>query len=77
MNSKARHPGASTRPPGRESPLELHIGQVVVNIWFDAYGIYFRQDEEDAAEGVLPWDVAMAMSLMPEPVRRLIHTPAA
>ena len=57
--------------------LELQIGRALVNIWFDADGIHFGPRDGDSAEGLLPWDVAMAMSLIPDSVRRPINTSAA
>ena len=50
--------------------MELRIGRETVSIWFDDSGIHFRQAEGRQTEGVLPWDVAMAMSLVPEELRR-------
>ena len=51
-------------------PLELRIGSEIVSIWLDDKGIHFRHPIGGHTEGVLPWDVAMAMSLVPEHARR-------
>ena len=51
-------------------PLELRIGSEIVRIWLDDKGIHFRHPLGGRTEGVLPWDVAIAMSLVPEHARR-------
>ncbi len=48
-------------------PVELRIGQDRIDVWLDHRGIHFRQSGGGA--GDLPWDVALAMSLVP-PDRR-------
>lgn len=77
MNSKARRQGASSRALGKGALMELRIGHETVSIWFDENGIHFRQAEGGRTEGVLPWDVAMAMSLIPEKLRRPPTNPLA
>ena len=72
---KSEGPTASTAAGGNQ--LELQIGRALVNIWFDADGIHFGPRDGHSAEGLLPWDVAMAMSLIPDSVRRPINTSAA
>jgi hypothetical protein len=77
MKDKGRHPGTAIHTPEIDAPLALQIGQEVVNIWFDAEGIHFRHPGGRSTEGILPWDLAMAMSLVPENKRRPLNTPAA
>ncbi len=77
MDSKARRRRAPMRAPTKSAAVELRIGQETVRIWFDDSGIHFRQARGHNTEGVLPWDVAMAMSLVPEDVRPLPTTPVA
>ncbi len=59
------------------TPFELRIGTESVDVWLDDRGIHFRQGLGHCAEGMLPWDLAIAMSLVPESLRpisgRLIH----
>ncbi len=69
MDSKAQPQGAPPRALGHSAALELRIGHETVKIWFDDNGIHFRHAEGRQTEGVLPWDVAMAMSLVPEELR--------
>jgi len=70
MDSKAQQQSAPTRALGQGAVLELQIGRETVDIWFDDNGIHFRHAEGTKTEGLLPWDVALAMSLVPEEVRR-------
>ncbi|MFQ5515287.1 MAG: hypothetical protein ACE5FG_12750 [Myxococcota bacterium] len=65
MISDAPHAGADVHG-GRNPTLELRVGRETVRIWFDSRGIHFRHPEGRRTEGVLPWDVALAMSLLPE-----------
>ena len=46
-------------------PVELRFGEHRIDVWLDHRGIHFRQEEGHVTEGHLPWDVAIAMSLMP------------
>ncbi len=70
MDSKAQPQGAPPRAPSRSAAMELRIGRETVSIWFDDNGIHFRHAGGRQTEGILPWDVAMAMSLVPEELRR-------
>jgi hypothetical protein len=76
MNRKGVHPGEQSGSPPPNTSFELLIGHEVVSIWFDARGIHFQHPKGGRTEGVLPWDIAMAMSLVPES-RRRFNTPAA
>ena len=77
MNSKARQLGAARPAPRGSNAVELQIGRDVVDIWFDDNGIHFRGHGDRHTEGVLPWDIAMAMSVVPEQLRRTPRTPLA
>lgn len=46
-------------------PVELHIGSNRIDVWLDHRGIHFRQEDGSVTEGHLPWEVAIAMSLVP------------
>lgn len=56
--------------PVDDAALELAIGDEVIEVRVDREGIHFRHAGGGAAEGCLPWDVAIAMSLLPEGLRR-------
>ncbi len=51
-------------------PVELRIGPERIEVWLDQRGIHFRQDDGSVREGVLPWELAIAMSLVPGEWRR-------
>ena len=51
-------------------PIELRIGAEVIDVWLDEDGIHFRQ-EGATAGGVLPWSIAIAMSLVPPHLPRM------
>ncbi len=53
-----------------DAALELVVGDEVIEVRVDREGIHFRHASGEASEGCLPWDVAIAMSLLPEGVRR-------
>lgn len=57
------HPAA-----GEGVPLELRIGNESVGVWIDDQGIHF-QSARGLSGGLLPWDVALAMALVPPGVR--------
>ncbi len=46
-------------------PVELQIGPERIDVWLDHRGIHFCQEEGSSRESLLPWDVAIAMSLVP------------
>ncbi|MFQ5697542.1 MAG: hypothetical protein ACE5IL_04570 [Myxococcota bacterium] len=50
--------------------LELVIGDQRIEVRLDEAGILFRQPGSAMAQGLLPWDVAIAQSLLPEARRR-------
>ncbi len=75
MGGKANQPGPARSGAG--ASLELRIGQEVVDIWFDSQGIHFRHPRGKRTEGLLPWDVAMAMSLVPADRRPTLDTSVA
>jgi len=45
-------------------PLELEIGRAQIQVWLDRGGINFKRGA--GAEGHLSWDMALAMSLVPD-----------
>ncbi len=59
--------------PDEQVPVELCIGRERIDVWLDHQGIHFRQDETSVAEAVLPWELAIALSLVPEQWRRRTH----
>ena len=77
MENDARHrtsPRASVLPTDDESEkigvdLKLCFGLEVIEVRLDAFGIHFSH-EDGGAQGHLPWDTALAMSLLPPGVRR-------
>ena len=56
---------------GSGVPVELCIGREIIDVWLDEQGIHFRQEGAHASEGVLPWGVAIAMSLLPPGLPRM------
>jgi hypothetical protein len=52
-------------------PVELCIGREIIDVWLDEQGIHFRQEGAHASEGVLPWGLAIAMSLLPPGLPRM------
>jgi len=54
------HPAA-----GEGIPLELQIGEERVGVWIDDQGIHFQAGARGVDGGLLPWDVALAMALVP------------
>jgi hypothetical protein len=56
---------------GAGAPVELCIGREVIDVWLDEQGIHFRQEGAHAPEGVLPWGIAIAMSLLPPGLPRM------
>ncbi len=61
--------------PDEQVPVELQIGRERIEVWLDQRGIHFRQEDGPAREGLLPWDLAIAMSLVPgEWQRRALAT---
>ncbi len=57
------HPAA-----GEGVPLELQIGNERVGVWIDDRGIHF-QSVRGLSGGLLPWDVALGMALIPPGTR--------
>lgn len=55
---------------GERVPVELRIGDQLVDVWLDAHGIHFSQPEAASAEGHLPWEDALALALVPAERRR-------
>jgi hypothetical protein len=53
-----------------DAALELAVGNEVIEVRVDRSGIRFRHSG-GSVEGHLPWEVALALSLLPEPLRRL------
>jgi hypothetical protein len=60
-----------------DAALELAVGDEVIEVRVDRSGIRFRHPCPGSVEGHLPWDVALALSLLPEPLRELARTAAA
>jgi hypothetical protein len=52
-------------------PVELCIGREIIDVWLDEQGIHFRQEGAQAPEGVLPWGLAIALSLLPPGLPRM------
>ena len=50
-------------------PLELRIGDERVGVWIDHQGIHFQSAVRGIDGGVLPWEVALAMALIPREVQ--------
>ena len=68
---------------GEGVPLELQIGEERVGVWIDGQGIHF-QSARGLNGGLLPWDLALAMALVPPGVsprgtrsQRVPPTPAS
>jgi hypothetical protein len=57
-----------------EAALELAVGNEVIEVRVDRSGIRFRHPRAGSVEGHLPWDVALALSLLPETLRRASRT---
>jgi len=53
-------------------PLQLQLGSERVEVWIDCDGLHFRQPGQVSAVGHLPWERAIAMSLVPEEWRPLL-----
>lgn len=53
-----------------DAALELAVGGEVIEVRVGREGIHFRHARGGAPEGWLPWDVAIASSLLPESLRR-------
>lgn len=53
-------------------PLQLQLGSERVEVWIDRDGLHFRQPGQVSAVGHLPWERAIAMSLVPEEWRPLL-----
>ncbi len=58
------HPAA-----GEGVPLELQIGDERVGVWIDDQGIHFQSGARGLCGGLLPWEVALAMALVPAGMR--------
>lgn len=54
---------------GEGVPLELQIGEERVGVWIDGQGIHFQPADRGLNGGLLPWDVALAMALVPPGTR--------
>ncbi|MCP4007143.1 MAG: hypothetical protein GY725_23420 [bacterium] len=73
MEQNARHSETGLQPPMhiREgAAFKLYIGCEVIEVRFDARGICFRHADRSDTEGFLPWDTAIALSLLPEEMKR-------
>ena len=72
-------PPAVLRPGSSEddASLELAVGDEVIEVRVDRDGIHFRHPEGSEAAGSLPWDLAIALSLLPDSARRTGSTRAA
>ncbi len=66
------HPAA-----GEGVPLELLIGEERVGVWLDGQGIHFQSASRGLNRGLLPWDVALAMALVPPGMRPALARPEA
>ena len=63
MKSKVEQPDS---PP----VFELEVGQEIVEVRLDGEGIHFCHPDGDAHEGHIAWEVAIALSLLPEQMKR-------
>jgi hypothetical protein len=68
MNGTREFPAQAASGPVGDVPLELQIGSDRIDVWFDQRGIHFRQ-RDGSTQGHLPWDLAIAMSLVPAALR--------
>lgn len=64
------HPAA-----GEGVPLELQIGDERVGVWLDGQGIHFQSAAGGLNGGLLPWDVALAMALVPPGMQPALARP--
>lgn len=64
------HPAA-----GEGVPLELQIGDERVGVWLDGQGIHFQSASGGLNGGLLPWDVALAMALVPPGMQPALARP--
>jgi hypothetical protein len=52
-----------------DAALELAVGDEVIAVRIDRFGLHFRHRAGSSTEGHLPWDVALALSLLPDSLR--------
>ncbi len=58
------------RAPHALPTLELEVGEEIVEVRIEADGIHFCHPHGTETRGHLSWDVAIAMSLLPDSLKR-------
>jgi hypothetical protein len=74
-NRRAAEEGTSGEWAGLR--LLLQIGPDTVEVQIAEDGIRFRHPETQTPEGIVGWEEALALSMLPERVRRCGSRPAA
>ena len=64
-SSREAHGDPDHRAHIRGLALKLHIDGEMIDVWLDDTGIHFSQPDGTHTQGHLPWDIAIAMSLVP------------
>jgi hypothetical protein len=54
--------------PDDDAALELAVGDEIIEVRVDRAGIHFRHPRARSG-GSIPWDMALALSLLPEEMR--------
>jgi hypothetical protein len=54
--------------PDDDTALELAVGDEIIEVRVDRTGIHFRHPRARSG-GSIPWDMALALSLLPEEMR--------
>jgi hypothetical protein len=67
MKRRARRRAGARNEGAAIVCLELEGERIEVR--FDASGIHFRHPDDSAARGDLPWDLALAVSMLPQEAR--------
>jgi hypothetical protein len=55
--------------PDDDAALELAVGDEIIEVRVDRAGIHFRHPQARSG-GSIPWDMALALSLLPDEIRR-------
>jgi hypothetical protein len=62
--------GLVSMSDGEGIPVELRIESEIIQVWLDHSGIHFLPVGRGITRGYLPWDIAIAMSLIPPDFQR-------
>ncbi len=62
--------GLVSMSDGEGIPVQLRIENETIQVWLDHSGIHFLPVGQGIARGHLPWEVAIAMSLIPRDLQR-------